>query len=499
MYSKAATKASKGKHSSIKHNVQKHTRKARGGLCENTYASLTENCQVKSTGAGDEDGPKCPLIFQRPDSFSVIKYVEFACNGRYLACVEVKHVDKNKDPRAWQYGNPLTQLLLLQVAQNDNSNTNEATNTAPHVASNNDVELDGDFVIVASTGIDFIEVYCVAMSCDTTQIATYGFGYNDLSRKPTIYVHEIQSHGLNDVVLARKAKLVFDDSEILWAKVTTCKFLPTNDEILATSICNDYHSVRKTNFLDFWNTRSNLHIARFSIGKESPDFQGYVSSKAFSPDGLVLAMVSSTTQWQLLLYNFQATSFSKVFSKHQLGYDDPEEHFQTICEFVGEYNLLICTFHGELSRLTLNPSSPAVQSFLYTINFFEFQPQNGLLPTENEVIGFKYCQDSQRCLIKTKSKLFTVDMESCKVKMEMSFANNPDNSDSSSCIAISKTGKELAVIMNQCSIKVLSVQNKDSSLKSICRHKLITLVPEDKISHLLLPKTLKSYLLYGKQ
>ena len=501
MASKAATKAAKGKHSSIKNNLQKHTRKIRGGLCENTYASLTENNKIHSIGAEDKDGPKCPLIFQRPYSFSVFKYVEFACNGRYLVCIEVKHIDKEKEPRAWQYGSPFTQLLLLQAAQNDNRPRNEATNATPYVSSNDgDYEPDGNFVIAASAGIDFIEVYCVAMSCDTTQIAIYGFGYNDLSRKPTIYVYEVQNHGNNDVVLARKARLAFDDSEILWAKVTTCRFLPTNDEILATCICNDYHSVRKTNFLDFWSTKSNLHIARFSLSKESQNFQGYVSSKAFSTDGLILAMVSSTTYWQLLLYNFQTNSFSKEFSKHQLGYNDPEEHFQTICEFIGEYDLLICTFHGELSRLTIDPSSPAVQSFLYSINLFENQPQNGLPPTENEVFGFKYCPDSQRCLIKTKSKIFTVDAESCKV--EMPFAISPGNCDLSSrcsCIALSKTEKELAVVTDQCSIKVFSVQNKDSSLKRLCRHKLIKLVPEDKISQLLLPKTLQSYLLYGKQ
>ena len=450
-----------------------------GGLCGDVYASLLNSRSL--------NGREHFTFIRRPAGSSQINYIDFACNGRYLACIELKCNPDQRDPMSWNNLLPISQLLLLQLADHSPEHSQQRNNLA---FPSEDIN---DFEIAASIELDFIDVYCVNLSNDTTQIAVYGFSYKEIPRKPTIYVYEFV-HVKNSISIQFKSKFTFDACEILSAKVTSSTFLPTNDNILVTSICTDYHSVRKTNYLDFWNTQTSLHFAKLSILKECPRFQGYISSKSFSPDSLILALISSTKDWQLLLFSVAANKFGKLFSLQEHGYDDPVDHFTTFCEFgstVGKYELVVLSATGNLTKLAINPENLTIQQIVYSIEINDEPHSN--------ISAFKYCPALSRYYFKTKTKLSFTDIQSGATNTEYA-GNGHDNLTAKTCssIAISKTGKQIAMTTNSHTVKVFPCKFQDKSLKNLCRCYIIKNVPEHKILKLDLPKVLHTYLLFGK-
>ena len=449
------------------------------GLCKGVYFEWMNRPRM-----GEED----PFVFLRqPLGTSRVHYAEFACNGQYLACIELKCTNEEYNSRSCSNLLPVSQLLLLQLSSHfpDNSSAQGVQYSTPQ----DDI---GDFQIVASVELDFIDIYCVAMSNDTAQIAIYGFSYKEIPRKPTISVYEIV-HLQDTVVFQQKSKLIFGSCDILSAKVTTSKFLPTNDNILATSICTDYHSIRKTNYLTFWNTKSHLHLASLSLLKECPLFKGYTSSTSFSPNGTILALVSSTKEWQLLLFSIAANKFGKIFSLGKQGYDDPIDHFTTFCEFginFRPYDLLILSEGGNFTRLAIDPEKLTVKYIIVTMAIHA--------PSDSKITALKYCTASNRCYVRNKHKVSVIEIENGVTSTEHIFDHDEAALKSSFCLTVSKTGKQLAMVVNSHSLKVFPCKFMDNSLKNLCRCSLIKLIPEHKIPQLDLPKSLITYLLYGK-
>ena len=449
------------------------------GLCKGVYFEWMNHGRM-----GEQD----PFVFVRqPLGTSRVHYAEFACNGQYLACIELKCSHEECTSRSCSNLLPVSQLLLLQLRSHfpDNSSAHEVQYSTPH----DDI---GDFEIAASTELDFIDIYCVAMSNDTAQIAIYGFSYKEIPRKPTISVYEIV-HSQDSVVIQQKSKLIFGSCEILSAKVTSSTFLPTNDNILATSICTDYHSIRKTNYLNFWNTKSHLHLASLSILKECPMFKGYTSSTSFSLDGAILALVSSTKEWQLLLFSVAANKFGKIFSLGKQGYDDPIDHFTTFCEFginFRPYDLLILSEGGNFTRLAIDPERLTVKHVIATMAIYA--------ASDSKITALKYCTASNRCYFSDKHKVSVFEIENGVTSTEHVLDHDEAALKSRSCLTVSKTGKQLAMVVNSHTIKVFPCKVMDNSLKNLCRCSLIKLIPEHKIPQLDLPKSLITYLLYGK-
>ena len=448
------------------------------GLCKEVYGEWTNSSKI---------GERDHLTFlRRPAGICRVNYVDFACNGRYLACIEVKCITEEQNSLAWNNLLPISQLLLLQPTpqQPDNSNVNNCR--AYYTEEIN------DFEIAASIELDFIDIYCVTLSSDTNAIAVYGFSYKEIPRKPTISVYEfVSSH--TSICIELKSKLTFTSCEILSAKVTTTNFLPTNDHILVTSICTDYHSVRKTNFLDFWNIQSNLHFASLSLVKECPKLKGYISSNSFSSDGKILALLSSTKDWQLVLFSVAANKFGKLFSLKQQDFGDPIDHFNAFCEFginFRPYDLLVLSEGGKLSRMTIDPEKLTVKEVTISIAIFA--------DNLSKIVAMKYCPASSRCYIRTENNISFVDTDNGATTIEYELSADDRTSKGSSGMTVSKTGRQLAIIVDSHTVKVVQSRFMDNSLKNLCRCSIIKFIPENKIPQLDLPKCLISYLLYGK-
>lgn len=454
-----------------------------GGLSSDAYVSLTDRVSQSFNGGDCRQGNELTFVRQ-PVGSSQIKYIDFVCNGRYISCIEIQsRINQQGGPPALNSLLPTCQLLLLQFVH-------KAFEEVP--LQRNDVlgspEDANDFEIAASIGLDFLDVYGVALSNNTAQISVYGFSYKEIPRKPCISVYEfITVNG--SITIRFMSKLTFQSCEILLAKVTSSTYLPRNDNILLTSICTDYHSVRKTNCLDFWNTRSGLSLATLYLQKECPKFKGFVSSAAFSPDGLILALISSTKNWQLLPFSIVANKFGQLFSLEDHGYHDPVEHFTTFCEFksgFGKYELMVFSDCGTLTLLSIDAENINAKQLIYSIDLQQTIGSN--------ITAFKYCPAFYRCYFKTKTKISFIDLETCKINTEFNF----DEHEKHSCIAISKTGMDLAFVMNSSTMKMLSCKSHKISLKNLCRCRIIKLIPEDKILEQEIPKVLATYLLYGK-
>ncbi len=238
-------------------------------LCNVPYRSFLNASRTQGGEAqGQGDGPR---QISYCSECSKLILIDFALNGRFLACISVKDYADYQDPLTSSRNlSPTSQLILLK-----------ANNYSPNPAEINHFrqipsgyESNNDLSIVASINLDLVEVYCTEISNDTTQFAVYGFGYNTIPRKPAVSVYEIHYDSYsNSVSLSRKTKLVFEKGEILYSKITACKFFPTDCNILVTAICDDYHSVRKTNYLDFWNTKSSLHFAGLPCWKRHLNFR----------------------------------------------------------------------------------------------------------------------------------------------------------------------------------------------------------------------------------
>ena len=382
---------------------------------------------------------------------------------------------------------PISQLLLLQLTTQCQDNSSFARSRLAYPQ-----EDINDFEIAASVELEFIDVYCATLSNDTTQIAVYGFCYKEIPRKPTISIYEFV-HSQTSIEIEIKAKLIFASFEILSAKVTTSRFLPTNDHILITSTCADYHSLRKTNYLDFWNTKSNFRFASLNLIKECPRFKGYISSTSFSADGAILALISSTKEWQLLLFSVTSNKFGKLFSLQEHGYDDPIDHFTAFCEFgvnFREYDLLVLSESGNLTKVTIDPEKLTVKCIVISLELYT--------DPLTKITAMKYCPASNRCYIRTRNKISFIDAENGRTSVEYDFNGDEETSRSSPCMTVSKTGRQLILVINSHTVKVLPCKFTDNSLKNLCRCSIIKFVPEHKIPKLDLPKSLVKYLLYGK-
>ena len=462
------------------------TSKGKDGLSTYAYKRLITVDQSNST---DTSQPLKEFSFEsQPKDSTSISYVEFACNGRYLACVQVRHMPKVKQFAAWKTLTSVSQLMLLKFVDKAQQVIHEQESTVHF-----DSDVEDDFYVVASENLKLIEVYCVTMSKDTTQIAIHGFSYNDLLRKPAVNVYEIINGDNDDVFLVHKARLLFDSSEILFARVTANTFFPTNDELLMTSVCNDFHSVTKTNYLDLWNTKSNKSVIRLNLIKECPRFQGYVSSMAVSADSKILAMVSSTINWQLVLCSIQEKRFGKIISLQELTYDEPMDHFATFSEFISntkDYELLICTSAGELTKLLIDPKALKIKHIIFSTKMVGDTP--GL-----SIAGFKYIPAYSICVFKMHGRIRFADIETGLLLGGFDF-NEGFSFPACSCLAVSKDGMEISFIKTISSISVMILENRDISLKNLCRNIIIHLIPENKIPLLDLPETLTKYLLYGK-
>ncbi len=470
-------------------------------LCNTPYKNLFKNHTQSGLNGSISVKFKC--------SCCKLVYVNFAANGRYLACVKVKSLGEY-DPRTGRYASPVTQLILYDgVSQTccDNLESNSAGLRPNHVRAETEhgCGFCADLNLTASINLNLIEVYSVQMSNDELQFAVYGFGFNDMPRKPSISVYEIHLDKQNGTSLSQKTKLIFENSGILSAMMTACKFFPTDSNVLVTSICDDYHTMRKCNYLDFWNSKSSLHFARLSLTEKAPKFQGYVTSMSFSSDGLLLAMTSSTRHTQLLLYSSQTHEFGPVFCQQDYFLQE-HEHFPAHSTFATDlYELFICSSPGDLLRLAIDPKSLTVAHVISHTMVFDAlpQPEIGIAQQTNAALGFMYCKATCKCVIRSKRGLHFFDADRNTVEKTIPFQNKEPNhddnnidSDSHSWMAMSKTGQELAVVSSS-ELLIYLRQNSDMSLKNLCRQYIIQLVPEDKIVQVSLPKTLQSYLLYS--
>lgn len=458
-------------------DVKKKKSKMFDGLCKDVYANFTDPLYFKN-------GRRQVKFVREPIGSSSIYHIDFACNGRYLAFIEFKCNPHIQETNAWNNSLPISQLVLTKLVDPfAASSPTRRNDTTPS-------DEVSDFEIVASINLDFIDIYCVALSNDTTQIAIYGFSYKDIPRRPVISVYEfIQSD--ESVAIGIKSKLTFESCEILSARVTSSKFLPRSDNILLTSICTDYHSFRKTNCLDFWDTESGMHIAKLSLIKECPKLKGYVSSTSFSSDGLILAMTSSANDWQLLLFNLAVNKFGRLFSLKEQSFDDPVDHFANFCEFItnfDKYELVVFSQSGVLTRLTINPDSLMVKHIDYSI-----QIQNIPAPC---ITAFKYSPASARLYFITNNTISYVDLENGKRMIDNELDINEANI--RPCIAVSKTGRDVAAVTNYFSAEVGTHKYLDISLKNLCRICILKLIPENRIPEQDLPRILTEYLLYGK-
>ncbi len=220
---------------------------------------------------------------------------------------------------------------------------------------------------------------------------------------------------------------------------------------------------------------------------------------SFSSDGLVLAMTSSSRHCQLLLYSTQSCQFGAVFSQKEYTYKEQEEHFPVFSAFatnLGDYDLLVCTFHGEYMRLRVDPLQLKVSSVISFITLFNLMPSSNIPGESPYILGFRYCKATSRYLIRTQKVLAFIDANNNVIDREMKFqSESTHDSNIGIHFSLSKTGQELAVITNHI-LGVHCHQNPDFSLKNCCRESIIQLVSEDKISQLPLPKILRSFLLY---
>lgn len=444
------------------------------------------------------------IVYYAPPP-SELKYIEFALNGRYIASIEVKKLCRHTDSSIWRNYLPISQLLLMRVTPGDDttpqSNETNRCSYRPDIYSPEEDRACATtrIEIAASIALDLIEVYCVEMSTNTTQFAVYGFSHTNMPRKPVISIYEIHHEANNEISLSQKTKVVFEDSQILYAKLTACKFLASNSNVLVTAICNDFHSVTKTNSLDFWNTQTTVHLGRFNLVKVAPKFQGYVTSMSFSSDGLILAMTSSSKSCQLLLHSTQTHQFGPVFCQQEFNYQDQEEHFLSHSSFaanLGDYVLLVCTYHGHFYKFTINPENLAVDHVIFKVLL-----DPCLVDQPMMALDMKYCLATSSCLVRTQVALLFVNAEDLEIQKAVKLYGSPRtffSTENNSLVAVSRTGQEVITICDPTTLQVHFQQNPDCSLKNICRQRIIQLVSEDRISQLPLPKTLISYLLYNK-
>eukprot|EP00794_Sanderia_malayensis_P008759 gene8759-9695_t len=482
----------------------KSLERERTGICNLPYKSIFSTWN----GPWSVDRTKRPTCNTTTNMPSIISFspecsklmlIDFAVNGRYLACINIKNsIDYQRPLASSRNLSPTSQLVILEAK---NYCGEEIICTTAPTDNDQENSKDNDLTVVASINLDLIDVYCVEMTDDTTQFAVYGFGYNTVPRKPTISIYQIHIDMNNSVNLSRKTKMIFENSEILSSKLTACKFFPTDSNILVTSMCEDYHSITRTNYLDFWNSKSSLHFARFNLLEKAAKFQGYVTSMSFSSDGLLLALTSSSKHCQLVIYSTQTCQFGPVFTQQDNTYLEQDRHFPVYSAFASnlkEYDLLVCTYHGEFLRLRLDPQQLTVSYVVSNTTLFDQRLQIDIPRVSFSVLEFKYCKATSRYVIRSQKGLAFVDANSNFVEKVILFKNKEHAhiTNTSCCMALSRTGQELAVISNNI-VQVHAHQNPDYCLKNCCREALIQLVPEDKISQLPLPRILKSYLLYN--